>query len=225
MENLMTKMVFANYYAATLGRFYTTEQKDKLLKLIAKANNIESDKIDELVQASRYIEQEDIGNEIGCKNFLLYSLFTNDVSSVVKCAVSALNEIFSSKTLITSYSNELLWHRSVQKEKNPLEIGYYEYARGRLDRSIESMEKAIRTEKNMPLIEYIAIIANDSKNFSKAYEYALKAQVISGDERLEIDWLMEIEQEAKANLTASEIEKIERSVFGSSGNAKIGFSQ
>lgn len=225
MENLKIKVVFFNYYSATLGRFYSTSQKERILKLIATANGVEKDKIDALINASRYIENEDIGNPVGCKNFLLYAFFRTDVSQELFGAVSALNEIFTSNQPSTAHTNELVWHRTVQKEGNALEIGYYEYARGRNDRAIDSFEKSMRTEKKLPLVEYLAIITDEAKDYLKSYEYALKAQVISEDERLNIDWLMEIENKAKEHLTAAEREKIEKSVFTQKNTSRIGFGQ
>ena len=83
----------------------------------------------------------------------------------------------------------------------------------------------MRTEKTLPLVEYLAIISNEAKKYEKAYEYALKAQSLGDDERLQIDWLMEIENEAKLYLTESEREKIEKSVFNQKNSARIGFGQ
>ncbi len=225
MVNLRIKMVFFNYYMAVLGRFYSTAQKDRLLYLIAKADGMEDKQISEFIEASRYIENEDIGNFVGCKNFLLYAFFKKDVSPVLHGAITALNEIFTSDQARAQYSNELVWHRTVQRDNNFLDIGYYEYARGRHEKSIEAFEKAMRSEKNLPLVEYLAIIASEAKNHLKAYEYALKSQVISDEERLNIDWLMKIENSAKAHLSDGEREKIEKSVFNQKSSSKIGFGQ
>ena len=225
MENLEIKMVFFNYYAATLGRFYSTNQKDRLLRLMAVANSIDASQVNELIEASRYVENEDIGNPVGCKNFLLCAIFRTNISPILHGAVSALNDIYNTQKCTVVYTNELLWHRSIKKEGNLLDIGYYEYARGKLDKAIEAFEKAMRTEKTLPLVEYLAIISNEAKKYEKAYEYALKAQSLGDDERLQIDWLMEIENEAKLYLTESEREKIEKSVFNQKSTARIGFGQ
>ena len=225
MENMKIKMVFFNYYMAVLGRFYSTAQKDRILYLIAKSDGFASEQINELINASRYIENEDIGNPVGCKNFLLYAYFKNNISAALYNAITALNEIFIGNVNKAQYSNELVWHRTVQKDNNYLEIGFYEYARGRYEKSIDAFEKAMRSEKKLPLTEYLAIISNISNNYLKAYEYALKSQVIGEDERLYIDWLTEIENNAKANLSESERAKIEKSVFSQNSSSRIGFGQ
>jgi tetratricopeptide (TPR) repeat protein len=225
MENLRIKMVFFNYYIAILGRFYSEAQKDKILYLIAQADGIENEQINEFIKISRYIENEEIGNPVGCKNFLLYAFFKKDISPVLYGAITALNDIFVSGQGRAQYSNELVWHRTVQKDNDYLEIGFYEYARGRYEKSIEAFEKAMRSEKKLPLVEYLAIIASEAKNHQKAYEYSLRAQVISEDERLNIDWLMNIENSSKSYLTDAEREKIEKSVFNQKSSSKIGFGQ
>lgn len=225
MENLEINMVFFNYYAATLGRFYSTAQKERILRLIATANSIEATKIDEIIEASRYVEKEDIGNPIGCKNFLLCAIFKKDISPVLYGAVLALNDIYNTQKCTVVYTNELLWHRSVKKDGNLVELGYYEYAKGKLEKAIDAFEKAMRTEKTIPLVEYLAIVSNEAHMNEKAYEYALKAQAISDDERLYIDWLVEIENEAKSKLSESEKDKIEKSVFSQKNTSRIGFGQ
>lgn len=223
MENVKIKMVFFDYYQAVLGKFYSKKAKRRILKLIAKANGIDDNEAEECVFASEYIEKEEIGNPVGCKNYLLVAFFTTDVSTVLYNAVLALNAIYESKDFQNVFTNELVWHRSVQKDNNHLDIGYYEYAHDKLERAIESFEKAMRSNKKLPLVEYLAIISLEAKDYKRAYEYALSAQQIDDGERLEIPWLVEIEKEAKNNLSEHEANKIKAEISSKSYALKIGF--
>lgn len=223
MENYKIKMVFFDYYRAVLGRFYSQKAKKKILKLIAKANGIDDNQAEECVSVAEYIENEDIGNPVGCKNFLLVAFFATNMSPILYNAVLALSGIFEANDYQNIFTNELVWHRTIQKDNNHLDIGYYEYARGKLDRSIESFEKAMRNNKKLPLAEYIAIISFEAQDYKRAYEYALKSQLIDEEERLEIPWLMEIENEAKNNISETEERKIREDLTSKSYSSKIGF--
>ena len=123
----------------------------------------------------------------------------------------------------TIYHNERVWLNSMIKDRNYLEMGYYKYAKGKLIESIEAFEKASKNEVNIPIDEYVAIISSEDGDYERAYEYSLKAQYID-DEKIEIDWLKEIEEYAKSKISETEAERIRKRIENLSETPRIGFS-
>ena len=109
------------------------------------------------------------------------------------------------------------------KEKDNLELGYYKYAKGKLAESIAYFEKALKNEASVPIDEYIALISMENEDYTKAYEYSLKAQYIE-NEKIEVDWLVDIENISKSKISEIEGEKIRKRITNSSESPKIGFS-
>ena len=95
MERLKYKMVFMDFYVAILGSFYSSSEKERILKLIAIANDIDKREIPDLIEAHSFIEREGIDNPVGSNNFLLVAFFNKDLSPVLYSAVVALYEIFN----------------------------------------------------------------------------------------------------------------------------------
>lgn len=224
MEILKYKMVFMDFYSAVLGSFYSTEEKSRILKLIAIASDIDKKEIPELIEAHSFIEREGIDTQVGSNNFLLVAFFSKDLSPILYNAALALYELFSSKKNKEAYSNEMLWRRSIIRENNPLDIGYYEYARNNLDRSIDAFERLKRSNKKLPISEYLAQLYNEAENYEKAYEYALESQCVKEGEKLEIPWLLEIEQQCKDKLPADKANRIEQEIlYKKNSPSRIGF--
>lgn len=231
MENFKIKMTLKNYIYTVIGRPYSPIQKVRLLRLISMANGLDNEEIDNVINVFKEIDEEEFSNFAFCNNYLLYSILSENESPIKIDAISILYDIakakmheeYSSQTKkIPSYYNERVWLSTIQKEKNYLEMGYYKYAKGKLAEAIEAFEKVSKDEINEPIDEYIAIISQEANDYAKAYEYALKAQFIDG-EKIEIDWLMEIEELAKAELGEKEAKDIMNKITNKNKTMKIGF--
>ncbi len=224
MENVKFKMVFMDFYSAILGSFYSPIEKERILKLIAIANGIDKTEISELIEAHRFIEKEGIDNPVGSNNFLLVAFFSKDLSPILYNAVVALYEIFHTNKIKEAFSNEMLWRRSILNGNNSLDAGYYEYARQKLESSIEAFEKLKKSNKKLPVTEYLAQLCYESMCYEKAYEYALEAQFIKEGERAYIPWLVEIENQCKDKLSKEKIEEIDQEVLNKKNTpSRIGF--
>lgn len=224
MENLKYKMVFMDFYSAIMGSFYSPMEKERILRLIAIANGVDAKEISEVIKSYQTIENEGIDNPVSISNYLLTVIFRKDLSPILYNAVTALYEIFNSGKGKEAYSNETLWRRSILRGNNQLDVGYYEYARGRLDRSIEAFEKLKKSNKQLPVTEYLALLCYEAQNYEKSYEYALESQYISEEERMEISWLLEIENQCKQKLSREAQEKIEKEVLNKKNTpSRIGF--
>lgn len=224
MEKLKYKMVFMDFYSAVIGSFYSPIEKERILKLIAIANGIDKREIPELIEAHSFIENEGIDNPVGSNNFLLVAFFNKDLSPILYNAAVALYEIFSTNKNNEAFSNEMLWRRSILNGNNLLDVGYYEYARQKLDRSIEAFEKLKKSNKKLPVTEYLAQLCLEAMCYEKAYEYALESQFIKEGERVYIPWLTEIENQCKDKLSKEISEKIEQEVLNKKNTpSKIGF--
>ena len=224
MEQLKYKMVFMDFYYAILGSFYSTLEKERILKLIAVANGIDKQEIPELIEAHSFIEQEGIDNPVGSNNFLLVAFFSKSLSPILYNGVVALYEIFKTNNGKEIFSNEMLWRRSIVNGGSQLDIGYYEYALGKYDKAIEAFEKLKKSNKKLPVTEYLVQICLETKDYQKAYEYALEAQCIQEGERVFIPWLTEIEEICKEKLSQEQVEKIEKEVLNKKNTvSRIGF--
>ena len=224
MEQLKYKMVFMDFYSAILGSFYSTIEKERILKLIAVANGIDKREIPQLIEAHSFIENEGIDNPVGSNNFLLVAFFNKDLSPILYNAAVALYEVFQANKIKEAFSNEMLWRRSIINGNSLLDIGYYEYAVGKQDKAIEAFEKLKRSNKKLPVTEYLVQLCFETMCYAKAYEYALEAQCIKEGERAYIPWLTEIENLCKDKLSIDEAEKIQKEVLNKKNTAsRIGF--
>jgi len=224
MDKLKYKMVFMDFYSAILCSFYSPLEKERILKLIAVANGIDKREIPQIIEAHSFIEQEGIDNPVGSNNFLLVAFFNKDLSPILYNGVAALYEIFKSNINKEKFSNEMLWRRSIVNGNSSLDIGYYEYALGKYEKAIEAFEKLKKSNKKLPITEYLVQICFETMNYQKAYEYALEAQCIQEGERVYIPWLTEIEKLCKEKLSTEEAETIEKNVLNKKNTpSKIGF--
>ena len=224
MENLKYKMVFMDFYSAIMGSFYSPMEKERILRLIAIANGVDAKEISEVIKSYQTIENEGIDNPVSISNYLLTVIFRKDLSPILYNAVTALYEIFNSGKGKEAYSNETLWRRSILRGNNQLDVGYYEYALGKHEKAIDAFEKLKKSNKKLPITEYLAQICFETKCYQKAYEYALEAQCIQEGERVYIPWLTEIENICKEKLSSDEAERIEKEVLNKKNTpSKIGF--
>lgn len=231
MENFKIKMVLKNYIYTIIGRPYTPVQKERLLRLISLANGLEKEEIDNVIDVFNEIDEEELSNFAVCNNYLLYSILSENESQIKIDAISIfydiakakMHEEYSSQTKkMPTYYNERVWLSAIQKEKNHLEMGYYKYAKGKLIEAIEAFERVSKDDINEPIDEYIAIISHEAGEYAKAYEYALKAQFIDG-EKIEIDWLMEIEESSESKISEKEAKDIRNKITNTNKTMKIGF--
>lgn len=224
MEQLKYKMVFMDFYSAILGSFYSPLEKERILKLVAVANGIDKSEIPQLIEAHSFIEQEGIDSFVGSSNFLLVAFFNKGLSPILYNGAAALYEIFKANKNKEVLSNEMLWRRSILNGNNQLDVGYYEYALGKHEKAIDAFEKLKKSNKKLPITEYLAQICFETKCYQKAYEYALEAQCIQEGERVYIPWLTEIENICKEKLSSDEAERIEKEVLNKKNTpSKIGF--
>lgn len=226
MENIKIKTVLENYISVIFGKLYTAKQKERILRLISLANGLDTDQINEVKAVLNELDEEELYDFTICSNQLLYSILSEN-ESPIKCeAISILYELTKPQPKETQnqiFGNERVWLNSMVKEKDYLGLGYYKYAKGKLSDAIEYFDKAAKRDVNIPIDEYIAIISAEAEDYAKAYEYSLKAQYID-DDKIEIEWLAEIENLAKSKISESEAEKILKKVTDSGEPPKIGFS-
>lgn len=226
MENVKIKVVLDNYISAIFGRPYAADQKDRILHLVSLANGLEQEQINEIKETFEELDMEEFYDFATCNNYLLYSILSEN-ESPIKCeAISVLYETTKPQPKEQQkpiYYNERIWLNSMVKNRDYVEMGYYKYAKGKLAEAIDFFEKASKRDETLPIDEYIAIISLEAEDYLRAYEYSLKAQYID-DEKIEIDWLTEIEKLSKSRITEAEAERIRKRVTNSGEAPKIGFS-
>ena len=226
MENFKIRTVLENYITAVFGKLYTPSQKERILHLITVANGLETKQVNKVREVFAELEEEELYDFATCNNYLLYSIFSNDESPIKREAISILYDMTKPKPQDQQkpiYYNERIWINAMIKNRDYLEMGYYKYAKGKLIESIEAFEKASRNGVSVPIDEYMAIISVEAEDYQRAYEYALKAQYID-DEKIEVDWLMEIEELAESKISETEASRIRKRVTNSNESPKIGFS-
>ena len=221
MNNAMAKIVFGQFFNLTLGRFYTSSEKEKIAELIAWINGA-GDEYEQVLMTVRELEREDMSTFADIQNLLLYASISDKCAPLTYCSLSVLSEMHLAKSLPTPYSSKMQWYRASSLRENALDKAMIAYVRGDYVKAIESFKTLIARE-DLPVLEYITVSAYKLKDYGMLFEYAVRAQQIDEHTRFDIPWLEDLEKMAESHLSTEEAEKIRaKAGKGSRGNS-IGF--
>lgn len=173
---IQTNEIYERYYSVVAGRFYTAEEKSRLLALFAIGYGIAEDtrEFSELCKTVEATERLAIESLVDCNNFLLIADSIPGRREIVK-AVRA-QKLYLEKAKAASvpvYYNLLDWRTDVFRRRNDdisakLEAAYIDYARGAVDAAIKGFEYVAERTCELAVIEHLAHIYRERGDLSSS---------------------------------------------------------
>ena len=170
--------LFLEYFDATCGRYYTVEQRQRLLTLLLGSNGIYrgSEEYRRIADAVATLEAEDIRNLTESRNYQLLCDMIG-LGDDVRLAASALVDVFGRMTANRERQNMryLDWIIFLKKA-NPktdeicMEIAYFEYANENVEKAIKELGDLVNGG-SIVAVHHLAFIYLDSGRYKEAYYY------------------------------------------------------
>ena len=165
------KTIYTTYYNIVAGRFYSVEQRERILGLIASTECVKIPSMDftKILKTTQYIDSLELDNIVDCKNYLLMLSFSDEAHSDKQKACCALLQCYE-KT--PSYSSLWEWQKSIMNasEENAWERAFFEYANGNDDNAVKEFEHLSETG-HIPSMKFLSQILYDDKKYSEALYY------------------------------------------------------
>lgn len=221
MKNTNDFRLFSHYFEITDGGFYTTEEEGRIMKLLAFCAGYTTEQTKDLIQVITKMREEDLSDFVSCQNALLRDRLLEDTCELRHAALVAYCKRNNRKS---EYPNRAVWQRHIIEHGSPLMRGFYEYATGRLPNAVSAFE-AVRRESgcDLPLCEILAKISLENNRPDMAYEYALRAQWINADTKIDVPAAATVEEAAIKEIAFEGREKIKARALHSGQCGKIGF--
>lgn len=227
MRNQNYRNVFYLYYEIVENGFYSDEEKDRLMKLLASASGFGEDTMHNLADAAHKLENEDISDNIRCQNFLLFAQFSSDMDPLLLCAANALSDYFAENPKAPRFTGRAQWRRAICADPTRLKKAFLQYAVGNLEDAFACFETALRTcEGRLPLYEILCIVSLERERPEDALEFAMRANYRDKQECAAANfWLTRIEDDLKKQLGEVKAKEIAlRLGYDRSAPFRIGFS-
>ena len=170
--------LFLEYFDATCGRYYTVEQRQRLLTLLLGSNGIyrESEEYRMIADAIATIEAEDIRSLTESRNYLLICDMIG-LGEEVRLAASALVDVYHRMSDKKTHHNmRYLDWIILLKKANPktdeicMEIAYFEYANGNVDKAIKELGDLVNGG-SVVAVHHLAFIYLDLGRYKESYYY------------------------------------------------------
>jgi len=225
--------IYNAYYGITAGRFYSAEQKERILKLVASAGGMKIFGVEfvKMLKTTQYIDSLELENEIDCKNYLLLLSFCEEACSDKQTACRALLRGYESSPV---YLSSWDWQKNIMdtSDEYSFERAFYEYANGNHDNAIREFE-GLSDKGSIPSMKYLAQIFYDSQKYYEAFYYIemVKKSYRDNLHCKEDEHLLFLVPDILNHLSSDEINEIENTIRnkkvsgnGTSGKRHIGFS-
>lgn len=171
--------VFIAYYELTIGRFYSAEQKQRILRLVALSNGIGAGtkEFASVIEAANTVDSQNISDYTESRNFKILCDLSNE-DDALRAAAAALvavyREIDSSRDA-HAYESEREWfmylHTTPKKTREiHVDLGLLSYATGNLVDAIGQFEILVNGG-DMSFVEMLAIMCIENYSFEAAYHY------------------------------------------------------
>ena len=177
--NQNNQCVYNNFYKTTVGRFYTPEQRLRLLRLFALASGVKENSVayNAIFRRVDVLEKQNITNYTESKNYsMVSSIFLDDAEMH-----SALNALVSAHKCISESSDDSLYDNNVNwiitLRRSPpentalrMELALFEYACENVDVTINELKQLVNRGV-LFAIELLACIHEDNKELEEAFYY------------------------------------------------------
>lgn len=170
--------LFLEYFGAIIGRFYSPEQRQRLLALLLGSFGIyrDSNEYDCILSAIEDVDSHNIGGIIDSKNYrLLCDILDSDDDK--RLAAKALVEIYERieadrDTPKKSYLDWIISLRAANPKTDEvrMEIAYFEYASGNVDEAVKEL-KALVNDGSIIAVHHLAFISLERQEHEEAYYY------------------------------------------------------
>lgn len=177
--NLNNQCIYNSFYRTTVGRFYTDEQRARLLRLFTLASGVKesSDTYKAILRRVDVLDKQNITNYTESKNYSMVSgIFLDDAE--MQLAVNALVEAY--KCIADSddkskYKSMVDWIIDLRKSPPEnialrMELALYEYSCGNTDAAIKELKQLVNRGV-LSAMEMLACIHEDNKELEEAFYY------------------------------------------------------
>ncbi len=176
--NQNNQCVYNNFYKATVGRFYTPEQRLRLLRLFALASGIKENSVayNAIFRRVDVLEKQNITNYTDSKNYsMVSSIFLDDAEmhSALNALVSAHKSISESDD--STYDNKVNWIIALRRSTPEntamrMELALFEYSGENIDAAIIELKQLVNRGV-LSAMELLACIHEDRKESEEAFYY------------------------------------------------------
>ncbi len=175
----MNRSVYNNFYKTTVGRFYTKEQKLRLLRLYVLTAGIaeDSEEYNNIFRCVTALDRQGITSYTESKNYSMISgIFAEDteMNAAVDALVAAHKCILDNRNNPT-FDGKVSWIIALRKtpQENPdmrFELALFEYACGNTDAAVKELKELVNTGL-LYAMEILACIHVDNQDFEEAFYY------------------------------------------------------
>lgn len=211
--------LYKKYYCITIGRFYTKEQRQKLLLLLAAGCGItpEGDVFRKIQKSIEAVDAQHIRDLVEGKNYcLMCSLMEedDDIVSAASALVSCYEERLRSGE--KQYASPIEWRVSLysaapKTQEIKMELAYIEYVADNISEAV-GLLKQLADAGNLTAVEHLAVICSEHRDCEKALYYtALYDGVCTKKLRLEPqEWVRNLRERMSEGLSEPQRTEIER---------------
>jgi len=195
--------LYSRYYNATVGRFYTSAQREKLLALFATSFEIypETKEFEAVLSTIKTVDELGIKDYNESKNYQLICNILNTEDELFSAA-SALAQCYQTKleNKEPTYSGPIQWRASVCKslgesETADLENAYIKYCCNMVDDAIDIL-KDRADGGSLLALEHLAIIcAKEEKHEDSLFYLSLLEKTVRDELCLEVGgWIQNMKK-------------------------------
>lgn len=177
--NQNNQSVYNNYYRTTVGRFYTKEQKLRLLRLFTLASGIEenSSEYNTIFRRVDLLDKQNITSYTESKNYsMVSSIFVEDedMNSAVNALVSA-HKAMSGESNNSTFDSKVDWIIALRKAPPEytsmrMELALFEYSCENVTAAINELKQLVNAGI-LSALELLACIHGDNGELEEAFYY------------------------------------------------------
>ena len=191
--NDKNQCIYRNYYKTIVGRFYTQEQRLRLLRLFALASGLKENSVEYNAVFRRVdvLEKQNISNYVESKNYsMVSSIFLDDAE--MQAALNALVSAYkntSERSDDSSYDSKVSWIIALRRSTPEntamrMELALFEYSCGNIDAAVNELKQLVNSGF-LSAMELLACIHEDRNEQEEAfYYYSLIRKVYTQELRM-----------------------------------------
>lgn len=210
--------IYRKLYNATIGRFYTEEQQEKLLELFAAGSGVLADSEDFkcIKEAMKTVASQGITDYVDSCNYRLVCNMSED-NTFLQCAADALADCYESRerNKAPTYAQAADWRIAVFTAREDdaeltMERAYIEYASKNIDYAVDILKKLAYERGSYEAVEHLAFISCDTANYGDALLYLELLKKISVNELHMTPefWIENVRSEIISQIPEKKIEEI-----------------
>lgn len=210
--------LFLEYFNATIGRYYSAEQRQRLLTLLLGSNGIYrgSEEYRSIANAIAEVDSQNINGITESKNYkLLCDILDSDED--LRFAAAALVDVYSRMNVDGERHNMryldwiiLLRRANPKTDEICMEIAYFEYASGNVEKAVKELGELVNGGSIIAL-HHLAFIYLESHRYKETYYYfSLIKGIFTKQLMIPVeDYVERSIVFARANVPVADLEKID----------------